>query len=516
MSKQQPVFSDEDGELLVLRSQITSSATTCDSDVQTKNIKHTDNGTQMSLKNDVETQTETGDIDPKLYEVADEEVAEFLRNVYPAMSHQLQRNSVTHAFDDYTVQWEEERDSSCCLYTLNYRHGGGDEDQAAFVPMGLTWNSTGAILAVGYGRRDHKGWCSHSATVCCWNLFRRDFDVSKPTVVLECTGCLTSIAFHPDRPSLLAGATFNGEVYVWDISRSEDPVLYCSVTSELFHREAVHQTLWVPDPIDRTYHLATASVDGKLLFWPLDQRLDHITRGFLFSTSKGNVAGVTCVSFSCEDRSACVVGSEGGLLLKCFLPMETKHSKQDKADALLPNPTVFQFEPHLGPVQALEFSPFHRNVFLSCSTDGFVRLFHMFQTKSVMSWEPSEVGLSCAAWSRMRACVFAAGAADGSLYIYDLMQNRHMPVTTLYADNRSVSHLDQPGSMENLSTDSRRSITAVAFNPKQRDFMAAADASGRIRIIQLSYRLSNVQTDELPLLDAMVDEMSQEHLADVE
>lgn len=45
------------------------------------------------------------------------------------------------------------------------------------------------------------------------------------------------------------------------------------------------------------------------------------------------------------------------------------------------NPISGAFEPHLGPVYSVSFSPFHRNLFLSCSMDGSIRIYDLLQVK---------------------------------------------------------------------------------------------------------------------------------------
>ena len=43
------------------------------------------------------------------------------------------------------------------------------------------------------------------------------------------------------------------------------------------------------------------------------------------------------------------------------------------------SPVVIGYAPHAGPVYALACSPFHRNLFLSASTDGSVQLYNQLQ-----------------------------------------------------------------------------------------------------------------------------------------
>jgi WD40 repeat protein len=116
-----------------------------------------------------------------------------------------------------------------------------------------------------------------------------------------------------------------------------------------------------------------------------------------------------------------------------------------KATDLYPNACVNALEPHAGPVTQLLFSPFHRNVFLSCSTDGSVRVYNLVkvreythfmcmrvlyilfvrslthtQPNALLYLEPSRDYITGASWSPTRPLVFACSDAGGFVYIFDL------------------------------------------------------------------------------------------------
>ena len=48
--------------------------------------------------------------------------------------------------------------------------------------------------------------------VCLWNISKRDFKPDTPTLKIETTGSIMCIEFHPARPSILAGGSFNGTI----------------------------------------------------------------------------------------------------------------------------------------------------------------------------------------------------------------------------------------------------------------------------------------------------------------
>ena len=91
---------------------------------------------------------------------------------------QLKRNTESHAFDGrlkillihrsyhdrnyflicpgYRVQWEEESTTVSCLHTLNE-----SSLEYEYHCTDLSWNSTGSVVGVAYGKFDHHDWCSH-------------------------------------------------------------------------------------------------------------------------------------------------------------------------------------------------------------------------------------------------------------------------------------------------------------------------------------------------------------------
>ena len=152
---------------------------------------------------------------------------------------------------------------------------------------------------------------------------------------------------------------------------------------------------------------------------------------------------------------------------------------------LYASPLTFSYHPHAGPVYAARFSPFHRNVFLSASTDGSLRLYNQLQPNAFHVTEPSAAPLLSAAWSPARPLVFAAAASNGDLYIYDLKRSKGKPEVTLKV------------------TSNKAAVTACAFNPKSPELLATADAQGMIKIWRLSTFLSEPAPRELEALEAM-------------
>jgi WD40 repeat protein len=162
------------------------------------------------------------------------------------------------------------------------------------------WSPTGAVLAAGFGKLDHGGWCKHKAGVCVWAMWRRRGGAGDtpddpvlgpaPDLVLESSSCVCSLAFHPENPALVAAGTYSGEVMVWDTSRAAggegkgaedaDPLVAKSRVDDYFHRDPVNALSWVWEPVTKKHVLTSVSGDGKALVWSLDNALAYPIAAF--------------------------------------------------------------------------------------------------------------------------------------------------------------------------------------------------------------------------------------------
>jgi len=158
---------------------------------------------------------------------------------------------------------------------------------------------------------------------------------------------------------------------------------------------------------------------------------------------------------------------------------------QPGVDQIYHSPSNFTYEPHGGPVYSISFSPFHRNVFLSASTDSTVRLYNVLHPRPLLVMEPDSGCLFSCSWSPSRPSVFAVGAAGGHLYVYDLKHSRGKPSLSL-----------------KVTTD-KSPVYSVAFNPKEPSVIATADGQGVVKIWRLSGALSTMAPREQEAFDRL-------------
>eukprot|EP00696_Hemimastix_kukwesjijk_P009888 gnl/Hemi2/22468_TR7486_c0_g1_i1.p1 gnl/Hemi2/22468_TR7486_c0_g1~~gnl/Hemi2/22468_TR7486_c0_g1_i1.p1 ORF type:complete len:419 (-),score=2.19 gnl/Hemi2/22468_TR7486_c0_g1_i1:44-1300(-) len=344
-----------------------------------------------------------------------------------------------------------------------------------------------------------------------------------------------SLAFHPEQPGLLAAGGFNGEVYLWDFGREDTPLIATGPArvNEYLHREQINKIVWVKDQQTNVYQLLTVSNDGRILLWSLANQLAFPVAGFLVvpdADKPSSVSGGTSIGVGRRDWTTFVVGTEVGQVLRCsamslsvpsslgaawkpdavkllsWLPersafdvktqveqharmhklpgisLQTVYAARPELIKVFPSPVNFAFESHSGAVHSLDSSPSLHNFFLSCSTDGSIRVYNMLQRRSICALRPtlSEYML-CGGWSPIRPCVLAAGSSNGILYIYDLEKSPLHPV---------VSECVSEGALYGLS-----------FNPKVQQLLATGDSEGVVRVWQMSESLWRLQPRESGLME---------------
>ncbi|XP_075295181.1 cytoplasmic dynein 2 intermediate chain 2 isoform X1 [Opisthocomus hoazin] len=425
----------------------------------------------------------------------------FLRRVEDAVIKELNENWKSRAFDGFEVNWTDQNETVLCLHALSYPEA---QDQSLQV-TGVSWNATGSVVACSYGRLDDGDWSTEKSYVCTWNLDRRGLNPQCPDLVVDVPSSVMCLAFHPSQPSLIAGGLFSGELVVWDTSRTEDPVVWRTGMTDDTHTDPVYQVNWLPDAQHRNHaRLLSVSTDGKILVWreERDGRL-ALAEGFAVVAQQiprsarmkkltwGEAAvGVTSLSFSHFDPRVFVVGVEGGYSLKCSTAAETLALRQMGSSVPLRAPAELAFSPHAGPVYAVSCSPFHRNLFLSCGTDGQVHLHSMLQTQPLVSLQLSKKYLFCVRWSPVRPLVFAAASGEGDVHLFDFEKSSQKPTLSIQ------------------QTTGEHPVYCLEFSVKQTRLLAAGDATGTVKVWQLSSDFTEQGPREMNHLEQLASEVA--------
>eukprot|EP01063_Lacrimia_lanifica_P010617 TRINITY_DN17358_c0_g1_i1.p1 TRINITY_DN17358_c0_g1~~TRINITY_DN17358_c0_g1_i1.p1 ORF type:complete len:574 (+),score=191.84 TRINITY_DN17358_c0_g1_i1:69-1790(+) len=460
-----------------------------------------------------------------------EAMGKFLDGVEDLVMGCIEKNVHSFAFEGYDVKWDEEIKTVEAVHTLTAPLSMYNDGDADLQTVDLAWNCTGSVVAAAYGRVDLVGWCKSPGFVCCWNVTRKD--VVKPDVVFENTSYIMSIAFHPTQPSLLLGGSYTGEVLLWDLS-AEVPLLgQTNLQSEQTHRDPVVKVMWVLDrlakPTDpNRFHMVSCSGDGRILFWQRDATVkqepnfDSPACGFLIKPavptdklSKFNPVSlddnvralhdsreevcnrVGIQSLAVMHSAAClvdtvkvpshdskfIIGTEQGEVYTTLLDFpRVKPDKFAFKSVKVGTSGTHKHENHYGPVQVCASSPFERNLFLTASSDGSVKLRNLLEN-TLLTLEPSvsaEDYIYCAEFSPFRPCVVAIGMRAGQLAIFDIEQSTVRPTTVDAGDSSPV--------------------LSVAFNKNNADLLATGDAKGQVKVWQLPHFLSRASKKEQEML----------------
>ncbi|XP_035746162.1 WD repeat-containing protein 34 isoform X2 [Egretta garzetta] len=424
----------------------------------------------------------------------------FLQRVEDAVIKELNKNWKSHAFDGYEVNWTDQNETVLCLHTLSYPEAQNQNLQVTSV----SWNATGSVVACSYGRLDGGDWSTEKSYVCTWNLDRRGLNPQRPDLVVDVPSSVMCLAFHPSQPSLIAGGLFSGELVVWDTSRTEDPVIWRTGMTDDTHTDPVYQVNWLPDAKHRNHdRLLSVSTDGKILVWREErdgwlalaegfavvaQQIPRSTQLKKFAWGEAAV-GVTSLSFSHFDPRVFVVGVEGGYSLKCSTAAETLALRRTGSSVPLKAPAELTFSPHAGPVYSVSCSPFHRNLFLSCGTDGQVHLHSLLQTQPLLTLQLSKQYLFCVRWSPVRPLVFAAASGEGDVHLFDFEKSLQKPALSM---KQAVG--DCP-------------VYCLEFNIKQTRLLAAGDATGTVKVWQLSSDFTEQGPREMNHLEQLASEI---------
>ncbi|XP_026885213.2 WD repeat-containing protein 34 [Electrophorus electricus] len=427
---------------------------------------------------------------------------DFLCRVEDMVIEELVKNAKSHAFDGFEVNWADQNQTVLCLYCLGYP----DARKKGLQVTSVSWNCTGSVIACAFGRVDDGDWSTESSCVCTWNLDRRNLNPNQPDMVMDVATPVMCVSFHPKRPSLIAGGLYNGDLIIWDTSRTQDPVLAQTGMSPDAHREPVYEVKWVP--VAHRGHLIVLSAcsGGRVLLWSLDgvegkltlnsayalvsQQLPQTTAFSKLQTKGGINIGVTSLTLSPWDPDTFLVGSEGGLVLKCTFSSQTVAAvPSDGESVTLHAPAQFSFSPRGGPIHSLHFSPFHRNLFVSVGTDGLAHIHSILQPRPLLALRVSDSYVFGVRWSPVRPLVFAAVTGQGLVQVFDLGHKSLRPVATI--DQKTGG---QPA-------------YCLEFSPQQ--LLAVGSADGTVNIWQLSAELTEQGPRETAILEQLANEVAE-------
>lgn len=427
---------------------------------------------------------------------------DFLQQVEDMVVRELVKNVRSHAFDGFQASWEDHSQRVLLIHSL--QHPGAKEK--GLHVTSVSWSCTGSVIACAYGRIDNGDWSNEKSCVCTWNLDRRGLHHSQADLVIDVPTAVTALCCHPNQPSLIAGGLYSGEVVIWDTSRTQDSVVAQTGLSADSHRDPVYQVSWVPLQKKGEFGVLSACSGGRVLLWTvgfeqgsfvqkaayavLQQQVPHSSSRF--KARSNSTVGITSMALSPWDSDTFLVGSEGGMLLRCSFSSQTLAATAfEGQNATLRAPAVFSFRPRSGPVHSIHCSPFHRNLFVSGSTDGLVHLHSLLQASPLLSLRVSDSYIFQVQWSPTRPLVFAAATGKGEVQMFDLS----------HRSLRAAATIEQG--------DADQAATCLAFNCQKPHLLAVGKTDGTVNIWQLSADLMEQSPREISQLEKIANQVAE-------
>ncbi|XP_054150531.1 dynein axonemal intermediate chain 4 [Melozone crissalis] len=294
----------------------------------------------------------------------------------------------------------------------------------------MSWNKANPdLLAVGYREFVSRG--KKKGLACCWSLKNPMW----PERIFRCEHGVTAVDFSRARPHLLAVGTASGRVAVYDVRSRQDTALLDSSASLNKHKGPVWQLKWVEQEGgatagDKEERLMCISGDGRMTQWFIQQRLDcsdvmQIKRtesekkklpGERERKSEGPIsqqAAGMCFDFHPKDTDIFLAGTEEGHIYCC--------SCSGKEQIL------GTYRGHEGPVYKVAWNPTSTDMFLSCSADWSILLWHRDSHTPLLTFTSVTAVVHDIKWSPHSALIFAA-VNEQRVEIWDLSVSIFDPV----------------------------------------------------------------------------------------
>ncbi|UJR35829.1 hypothetical protein I4U23_028576 [Adineta vaga] len=325
----------------------------------------------------------------------------------------------------------------------------------------LTWNPTYSdMLIIGYGLYDRAERIQGAIAVFTLNN-------SHPDTLIHTESTVLSIDCLPSRPYLICVGLMDGDVIVYDISFSSCKTVFTNPSYTCKHLGCVWQVQWCLSSNDHQPRFCSVGDDGKVIRWTcIKGELRRVLLLDLPSTTKstrlddGTLLSMPgpalALDFHRHQKDVFIVGTEDGKIYK----------------ASIDDPGMIDmiFNAHDFAVYSVQWSPFHPNVFASCSADGTVKIWHEKLLEYLMRFDLC-TSLQDIVWSPFTSTLFATAGTDGKVYIFDIHSNKLEPICE-----------------QLLADELGKSCTKIAFNPIH-PILLAGDETGLTICLKLSPNL---------------------------
>ncbi|XP_074841151.1 cytoplasmic dynein 2 intermediate chain 1 isoform X2 [Carettochelys insculpta] len=315
--------------------------------------------------------------------------------------------------------------------------------------------------------------------ICVWNVWQP----SSPQKVLVSEAEVSCCCFSPSKATLVFAGTKDGSLVMWDL-RENSRMHQCVKLNETdwIFRAPTFSTDGVLSSLNHTYPVLAIEAVSTSVYKEQSYGLSHLSfqeemSGLSFHIASMDENGTLNLWVAVELQKVDLAGSQNDLGLIPGGKVKLVHSSSVQLNSSLfpkdilylrtpqtlnikflpSNPNHFivgtdigmvshgtrhdlrvspkLFKPQQGgprsiSVNAVDFSPFGKPVFLVGCSDGSIRLHQMTSEHPLIQWNDSTNGQPVIAlqWALTRPAVFFVLDASSTVYIWDLLENDLCPV----------------------------------------------------------------------------------------
>ncbi|EFC50738.1 predicted protein, partial [Naegleria gruberi] len=399
------------------------------------------------------------------------------------------------SFIDYDVNWSVDIEEMSTAHELKLPERIIKKLHEPLSVTDLSWNCKGNMLGVSFGKPSASGWCVDPGYMCFFLInpdIYTDYNLEPKVTIENEESYVMKLAFHPDKHNIIAAGTYDGGIKVYKLHQDTDSLL-CQTSIESYsHRDPITSLQWVRNRYDDSFLILSMSGDGKILLWSLHNKLEQPIHAIalnspLKSTPLGgsslcflNLFGSSALSQKKTPTldSSFILGTEVGNVFKLSIS-DSKMISTRKMATLKKTNVNFkeekmesEFDSGTGIIYTLDANTFNKDLFMSCCSDGLVRIYNAFRTKDILTLQPSTDPSSCSKFSPFRPMVVAVASSNGHLYMFDLLESTTEPINDI--------DVSQDG----------KALSCLEFNKHNPMLMATGDLLGRTKVFLISNRLS--------------------------
>jgi len=281
-----------------------------------------------------------------------------------------------------------------------------------------------------------------------------------------------SIDIHPDNENFVCVGFYNGDVAVFNLkANSTGPEFMSNTASGGKHNDPVWQVKWQPDNLDGLMNFCSISGDGHINNWVLVKNelmcTNVVSLKNVSSISElddplavHSLASGTSIAFHPDNSNMFLAGTEEGKIYKCSQSYRSRYL--DIIDG------------HHMTVEGLTWSPFHKDVFMSCSQDWFLKIWDHNHPKQPLFVFELGAAVGACGWANHSSTVFAAVTNDGKVHVFDLSANKYEALAT-----------------QVITQKKKTKLTSVQFNPID-PILMVGDDRGNVTTLKLSPNLRKI------------------------